>query len=74
MRRTKQIAILALLGWWIDAAGAAAQPCQAKGVVLQILGSNGPRIKPNGASASYLIWIDGRSRVLVEADASTTSR
>lgn len=68
MRRTKQIAILMMLGWWIDAAGAGAQPCQAKGVVLQILGSNGPRIKPNGvsASASYLIWIDGRSRVLVD--------
>jgi ribonuclease BN (tRNA processing enzyme) len=68
MRRTKQIAILILLGW-IDAAGAAAQPCQANGIALQILGSNGPRIKPDGASASasYLIWIDGRSRVLVDA-------
>ena len=68
MRRTTQIAILMLLLWWNDAAWAAAQPCQAKGVVLQILGSNGPRIKPNGvsASASYLIWIDGRSRVLVD--------
>ena len=48
---------------------AAAQPCPANGVALQILGSNGPRIKANGASASasYLIWIDGRSRVLVDA-------
>jgi ribonuclease BN (tRNA processing enzyme) len=69
MRRTKHIAILMLLGWCIDAAGAAAQQCQTKGVVLQILGSNGPRIKANGASASasYLVWIDGRSRVLVDA-------
>ncbi len=69
MWRTQPIVILVLLGWWIDAAGAAAQPCQAKGVALQILGSNGPRIKSTGASASasYLIWIDGRSRVLVDA-------
>ena len=69
MRRTKHIAILMLFGWWVEAAGAAAQPCQANGVALQILGSNGPRIKSNGASASasYLMWIDGRSRVLVDA-------
>ena len=69
MWRTKRIAILVMLGWWIDVAGAAAQPCQANGIALQILGSNGPRIKSNGASASasYLIWIDGRSRVLVDA-------
>jgi ribonuclease BN (tRNA processing enzyme) len=68
MRRAKHIAMLILLGW-IEAAGAAAQPCQANGIALQILGSNGPRIKSNGASASasYLIWIDGRSRVLVDA-------
>ena len=68
MRRTKQILMLMLLGW-IDAAGASAQPCQANGVALQILGSNGPRLKTNGASASasYLIWANGRSRVLVDA-------
>jgi len=66
MRRTTLIAILMLL---TKAADASAQPCQANGVALQILGSNGPRIKTNGASASasYLIWIDGRSRVLVDA-------
>ena len=66
MRRTALIAILMLL---TKAADASAQPCQATGVALQILGSNGPRIKTNGASASasYLIWIEGRSRVLVDA-------
>ena len=69
MRRTTQIAILMSLGWWINAAAASAQPCQANGVALQILGSNGPRIKSNGASASasYLVWFNGRSRVLVDA-------
>jgi len=57
-----------LLGWCAEPPRAAAQPCPADGVALQILGSNGPRIKANGASASasYLIWIDGRSRVLVD--------
>ena len=58
-----------LLGSWLDAAGAAGQPCRSDGAALQILGSNGPRIRPDraSASASYLIWIDGRSRILVDA-------
>jgi ribonuclease BN (tRNA processing enzyme) len=66
MRRTAVIAILMLL---ITAADSSAEPCQANGVILQILGSNGPRIETNGASASasYLIWIDGQSRLLVDA-------
>src|SRR5262245_4831706 len=69
MRRTTHIAILVLLGWLADAAGAAAQSCQANGVALQILGSSGPRIGSArvAASSSYLIWIDGRSRILVDA-------
>lgn len=68
MRCTKQIAILMLLGWWVDASAAAAQSCQANGVALQILGSNGPRLTgSHRASSSYLIWIDGRSRILVDA-------
>jgi ribonuclease BN (tRNA processing enzyme) len=69
MRRTKRIAILVLLGLWAHTARASAQTCQANGVALQILGSNGPRIRSDraAASASYLIWIDGRSRILVDA-------
>lgn len=56
-----------LLGCLAAAARTGAQPCQPSGVALQILGSNGPRISANRASASYLIWIDGRSRILVDA-------
>lgn len=69
MRNMTRIAIIILLGWWIDAANASGQTCQASGLALQVLGSNGPRIKPGAASASasYLIWLDGRSRVLVDA-------
>jgi ribonuclease BN (tRNA processing enzyme) len=51
-----------------NAVTAAAQTCEAKGVSLQILGSNGPRLNPDrpSASASYLLWVDGRSRFLVD--------
>ena len=44
-----------------------AQACQSSGVAVQILGSGGPRMSRDRASSSYLVWIDGRSRVLVDA-------
>lgn len=49
------------------APGAWAQTCPATGVAVQILGSGGPRMSRDRASASYLVWIDGRSRMLVDA-------
>ncbi len=39
----------------------------AKGVALQVLGSGGPIPDDGRASASYLVWIDGRARVLLDA-------
>jgi len=47
--------------------GAWAQSCPASGVAVQILGSGGPRMTGDRASASYVVWIDGRSRILVDA-------
>jgi ribonuclease BN (tRNA processing enzyme) len=44
-----------------------AQSCPTKGVVVQILGSGGPRMSHDRASSSYLVWIDGRSKILVDA-------
>jgi ribonuclease BN (tRNA processing enzyme) len=63
-----------LLGWWINAASVSAQPCQSNGVALQVLGSNGPRISADRASTGYLIWIDGRSQILVDAGGGTFLR
>lgn len=40
--------------------------CLKKGPVLQILGSGGP-FGSGRASASYLIWVDGRSQIMVDA-------
>ncbi len=37
------------------------------GVVLQILGSGGPIADDGRASSSYLIWRNGKSRVLIDA-------
>jgi ribonuclease BN (tRNA processing enzyme) len=40
--------------------------CHA-GVAIQVLGSGGPQLDGRRASAGYLIWVDGRSRVLIDA-------
>ncbi len=44
----------------------AAQRCDPHGVSVQILGSGGPRLNQERASTSYLLWIDGRARLLVD--------
>ncbi len=50
------------------AAQAGAGPCApADGVALQVLGSGGPIADDGRASSGYLVWVDGRSRALVDA-------
>lgn len=41
--------------------------CPSEGVAVQVLGSGGPRTGSDRASASYLVWVDGRARVMVDA-------
>ena len=51
-----------------------AQSCGAHGVALQVLGSGGPELQDKRASSSYLIWQDGRARVLVDAGGGSALR
>jgi ribonuclease BN (tRNA processing enzyme) len=44
------------------------------GVSLQVLGSGGPIADDGRASTGYLIWIDGKSRVLIDAGGGTFLR
>lgn len=46
--------------------GASAQSCAAGPATLQILGSGGAAINRERASTSYLLWIDGKARMLVD--------
>ncbi len=46
-------------------AAAEAQGC-AGPLAVQVLGSGGPRISKERASASYLLWVDGKARMLVD--------
>ena len=52
----------------------AAECPPAGGVALQVLGSGGPIADDGRASSGYLLWIDGRSRVLVDAGGGTFLR
>jgi ribonuclease BN (tRNA processing enzyme) len=50
---------------------ACAQPAPlcppAEGLALQVLGSGGPIADDARASSSYIVWVDGKSRVLIDA-------
>ncbi|HEX7037683.1 MAG TPA: MBL fold metallo-hydrolase [Pseudomonadales bacterium] len=60
----------ALLGLWSAAAlaqqGDPTPFCGNEGVWIQILGAGGPELDDRQASASYLLFIDNRSRLLVD--------
>ena len=40
---------------------------QPEGVALQVLGSGGPIADDGRASSAYVVWIDGKARVLIDA-------
>src|SRR5271167_613652 len=53
---------------------AQAQSCGAQGLALQVLGSGGPELQDKRASTSYLVWQDGRARILVDAGGGSALR
>ncbi len=48
--------------------------CGGAGVALQVLGSGGPIRDDERASSGYLIWIDGRARLLIDLGPGAMSR
>jgi ribonuclease BN (tRNA processing enzyme) len=67
---------LPLLSLLIFAAqpSARSQSCGAQGVVAQVLGSGGPELQDKRAMSSYLVWINGQPRVLVDAGGGSALR
>src|SRR6202162_2019869 len=51
-----------------------AQNCGSQGIAVQVLGSGGPELQDKRASSSYLVWQDGRARVLVDAGGGSALR
>ncbi len=41
--------------------------CPSEGAALQVLGSGGPIAEADRAGTSYLLWIDGEARLLIDA-------
>lgn len=57
--------VTGLLGLlWIQVA--AAQTCGSAPVQVQVLGSGGPELQDKRASSGYLVWLEGKPRVLVD--------
>src|SRR5258708_8528309 len=53
---------------------ASAQSCAAGPATVQILGSGGPAINRERASASYLLWVGGPAKMLVDMGGGTDLR
>jgi ribonuclease BN (tRNA processing enzyme) len=51
-----------------------AQSCGATGLAMQVLGSGGPESQDKRASTSYLIWENGKARVVVDAGGGSVLR
>ncbi|MFW6092561.1 MAG: MBL fold metallo-hydrolase [Pseudomonadota bacterium] len=47
--------------------------CGNEGVWIQILGSGGPELDDEAATASYVVFVDNRARVLVDAAAGSST-
>jgi ribonuclease BN (tRNA processing enzyme) len=57
-----------------DVSGDTSACKHANGVSLQILGSGGPIADDGRASAGYLVWLDGKSRFMIDAGGGTFLR
>src|SRR6201987_851260 len=74
MRRVRVLLIfVSLLGGFAASPGIA-QSCGSTGLAVQVLGSGGPETQDKRASTSYLIWQDGRARVLIDAGGGSALR
>src|SRR5438552_17552586 len=71
MLRPAVISFLALLS---IASNASAQTCAGSPVAVQILGSGGPAINPERASAGYLLWVGAQAKLLVDIGGGTYIR
>jgi ribonuclease BN (tRNA processing enzyme) len=73
---SNSMGFLGLAGFLLGCAllPSAAQSCGSQGIALQVLGSGGPELQDKRASSSYLVWQDGRARVLIDAGGGSALR
>jgi ribonuclease BN (tRNA processing enzyme) len=66
MSSISRCTVISLLGFFLIVSNASAQSCVGSPVAVQILGSGGPAINPERASASYLLWVGAQARLLFD--------
>src|SRR5882757_1095466 len=66
--------IMLLIAGALPPVGAIASPCTGHGVEVQVLGSGGPELEDKRASSSYLVWQDGRPRLLIDSGGGSALR
>ena len=52
----------------------ATHSCPTDGNYLQVLGSGGPEINDGRSSTSYLLWVDGKARLLIDTGGGSAWR
>jgi ribonuclease BN (tRNA processing enzyme) len=67
-------ASVALLAILVTTMGDANECAPANGVALQVLGSGGPIADDARASSGYIVWVDGESRILIDAGGGSLLR
>ncbi|MEM6936463.1 MAG: MBL fold metallo-hydrolase [Pseudomonadota bacterium] len=70
----RRMSWLLLLTWLLPLNVAAEARCAGYPLALQVLGSGGPVADDNRASSGYLLWHNGRSRLLVDAGSGVFTR
>ena len=75
-RRRPAVVAFAVVGLTSCAATNASESnvCAGAGVQVQVLGSGGPELQDKRASSSYLLWRNGKARVLVDAGGGSALR
>ena len=73
MRIGKTLTLLAFLAL-LTGGEAALAACDSGRVKLQMLGTRGPELFDENASTGYLIWLDEKARVIIDAGPGTVQR
>lgn len=67
------LALALALALGMQSAAFANKFCGSQGVWLQVLGSGGPDLAGGRSGASYLIWVDRKATILVDAGAGSAA-
>src|SRR5213593_847832 len=66
--------VISLIAFFSIVSNASAQTCDGNPVAVQILGSGGPAINPERASAGHLLWVGAEARLLFDIGGGTYIR